>query len=59
MSSAALFASPGVSSKWTWWVISTQALRDPGFQELLDRLEVTLAGHPDIERQFQLALGKA
>ncbi|HEX4986155.1 MAG TPA: hypothetical protein VFV71_08825 [Burkholderiales bacterium] len=41
------------------WEFGEDALRDPGFQELLDRLEATLAEHPDIERQFQLALGKA
>jgi outer membrane protein OmpA-like peptidoglycan-associated protein len=40
------------------WEFGEEVLRDPSFQELLDRLETTLSEYPDIERQFQMVLGK-
>jgi hypothetical protein len=39
------------------WEFGEEALRDPGFQDLVDRLEESFATHPEVERQFRAAFG--
>lgn len=40
------------------WEFGEEVLRDPKFQELLDRLEATISEHPEVERQFRTAFGE-
>src|ERR1700688_1850093 len=39
------------------WEFGEEALRDPRFQDLVDRLEESFSNHPELERQFQAAFG--
>jgi hypothetical protein len=39
------------------WEFGEDALKDPSFQELVDRLEDALASHPEVEKQLQAAFG--
>jgi hypothetical protein len=34
------------------WELGEEILRDPSFQELLDRLEAAISDHPDLQRLF-------
>ena len=40
------------------WEFGEEVLRDPSFQELLDRLEMSLSDSQELERQFRTVFGQ-